>query len=435
MLERLFHLRERNTSVRTELLAGLTTFMTMAYIVVVNPLILKDAGMPAGPVMVATALSAAIATIFMGVFANMPFALASGMGLNAFFTYTVVLGMGLSWQAALAAMFVDGVITMLLSVTKVREAVFNSIPKTLKLAISCGIGLFIALIGLVNVKLIVANPATLVSLGSIKSPEVILALFGLVLTIVLVALKVRGAFLISIFTTSIVGILTHVVPMPTGIASFVSMPPSIAPVFGQFRFGFKELIGIGVLPMIFSFTFVDLFDTLGTFMGVATKANMLDKDGKLINGQKALIADSLGTIIGSTLGTSGTTTYVESASGVAQGGRTGLASVFTGIFFVLTIFFAPFLQFIPWAATGPVLIVVGVFMMEPIVEIDFSNYLEAIPAFLAIVMMPFAYSIAEGIIWGVLAYAILHVAAGKWRDISPTMAVLALLFVAKLIWF
>lgn len=445
MLEKIFQLRENKTTVRTEIMAGITTFMTMAYIIAVNPLILSDAGMPMGPVMVATCLAAALGCFLMGFFANYPFALAPGMGLNAFFTYTVVLEMGLSWQAALAAVFVSGAVFLLLTLTKIREIIVNSIPLTLKYAVSVGIGLFIALIGFKNAGIIVHNPGTgtiglvnpnyfqdeallsLLPFGT-TTTSILLAVFGLIFTGVLVAKNVKGSLLWGILGTTLVGIPLGVVQLGAGFSP-VSMPPSLGETF--LAMDFSELFNFGLITVIFAFTFVDLFDTIGTLVGVASKAEMLDEKGHLPKANKALLADSIATMGGAMLGTSTTTTFVESASGVAQGGRTGLTAITTGMLFVLALFFSPLVAIIPSAATAPVLIIVGIFMMEPITKINFSDYYEAIPAFFAIVMMPFAYSIAEGIVFSVIAYTVLRALGGRAKEISTTMWILTLLFVAR----
>ena len=423
-LERKFGLSANRTTVRTEILAGLTTFMTMAYIIFVNPSILKDAGMDFGAVMVATCLSSAAACLIMGLYANYPIALAPGMGINAFFAYTVVKAMGYSWQAALAAVFVDGVLTLLLlTMTGAREAIINSVPMSLKLSISAGIGLFLALIGLQNAGIVVPNPVTLVQLGDFSEPEVLLAAIGLVITGGLVVLRVRGALLLGIIATTLIGIPLGV----TKTAGFrlVSLPPSLAPTFGAFVYGLKDVLTAGMITIVFTFIFVDLFDTVGTIIGVTSKAGMLDEKGRLPRANRALYSDTLGTVIGSILGTSCVTSYIESASGMAEGGRTGLTAVVVAILFILATFFAPLVGIVPAAATAPVLVIVGVFMIEPIMKVDFGDYLEAIPAFLAMAMMPFTYSIAEGIIWGVLSYVILHAIARRFEKISVTMWILA----------
>lgn len=429
MLEKFFKLHENNTNLRTELFAGLTTFMTMAYIIFVNPNILATTGMDFNAVFVATCLSAALATVTMGLIANYPFALAPGMGLNAYFAF--VVGSKYGYEVALAAVFVSGLLFILLTLTQARESIINSIPMSLKLAVGAGIGLFIALIGFKNAGLVVANPATLVKLGDLTQPPVLLAVFGLVATSVLVALKVRGALLIGIIVTTLLGILTGVTPVAEGFKLF-SMPPALLH-FGEFTGGLRELfaLGLAAIPIVFSFAFVDVFDTVGTLIGVASKAKMLDKEDKLPRVNNALVADAVGTVAGAVLGTSTVTTYIESAAGVSEGGRSGLTAVVTGILFLAALFFAPLAGLVPSAATAPVLIIVGVFMMEPITKINFEDYLEGIPAFLAFVMMPFAFSIAEGIVWGVLAYVVLRMAARRFAEISPTMYILAVLFVLR----
>jgi AGZA family xanthine/uracil permease-like MFS transporter len=430
VLEKYFKLSEHNTNVKTEVVAGITTFMTMGYIIMVNPGILSATGMDFGALITATCLSTAFATIFMAFYANYPFALAPGMGLNAFFAFGVVLGMGISWEAALAAVFINGVIFLLLTLTTARESIFNAIPMNLKLATSVGIGLFIAFIGFTQAGIVVANPDTYVALGNFHDPKVLLSVFGLVVAGLLLARKVKGALLISILVTSLTGMIFGIVPWPEGI---VSPPPSLSPIL--FKMDFKAALNFGLIPIIFTFTFVDLFDTLGTLVGVASKANMLDKDGKLPRINRALAVDAVGTIAGAALGTSTVTTYVESASGVAEGGRTGLTSLVTGVLFLLALFFSPIVTAIPGQATAPALILVGLFMMEPVLKIDLSDYTEAIPAFLTIILMPLTYSIAEGLVMGVLSYVVIKLVSGKYRDVSPVMFILALFFVIRFIFF
>lgn len=430
-LEGLFNLRANGTTVRTEILAGITTFMTMAYIIIVNPSILGNAGMDVGAVMVATCLGTALGTLIMALYANYPFAMAPGMGLNAFFAFTVVLGMGIDWRVALGAVFIDGVIFLLLTLTKVRQAIINSVPMSLKLATGVGIGLFIAFIGLQEAGLIVKNDATLVSLGNISSPNVLLSLFGLAVMGLLLARRVKGSLLLGILITSVAGMLFGITPHPKGIGDIIGAPPSLAPTFMQ-----MDILGalnIGLLTVIFTFTFVDMFDTAGTLIGVSTKAGFLNEKGELPRAGQALLADALGTIGGAIFGTSTVTTYIESASGVAEGGRTGLTAVTVAVLFLLSLFFAPLVKLIPAAATAPALIIVGLFMMEPVVKINFQDYTEAIPAFLTIIMMPLAYSIAEGLVFGVLAFVILKLLAGKAKDISLTMYILAILFIARFV--
>ncbi|NLY66115.1 MAG: NCS2 family permease [Tissierellia bacterium] len=425
-MERRFKLSENKTDVRTEVLAGLTTFMTMAYILIVNPSILSDAGMDWGGVFTATAISAAVATLLMAFLANYPFALAPGMGLNAFFAYSVVLGMSKSWQFALTAVFIEGIIFILLSLVKVREAIFNAIPMNLKKAVSVGIGLFIALIGLVNAGVVVPGDGTIVGLGNITSRGPLLALIGLIITGLLLARKVKGALFFGIIITTIIGIPLGVTPLPEG---FIQAPPSLSQV--AFKFEWNQIFTFDMLVVMFTFLFVDIFDTVGTLVGVASKAKMLDKDGKLPKVSQALFSDAIGTTVGALLGTSTVTTYVESAAGVAEGGRTGLTSFVTATMFILALFFSPIFSIIPAEATAAALVLVGLFMMSPIKEIDLSDFTEAIPAFLTIVMMPFAYSIAQGIVFGMVSYVVLKLITGKHKDISVVMYILALLFVLK----
>ena len=439
-LERRFKLKEHNTDAKTEILAGVTTFMTMAYILAVNPSILSETSMDWGGVFTATALSAVIATLIMAFYANYPFALAPGMGLNAFFTYGVVFGMGKSWQFALTAVFIEGIIFIILSFFQVREAIFNSIPMNLKKAVSVGIGLFIALIGLINAGIVssgkimvedgvnVLNEGGLViQLGNLKSPVPILALIGLIITGLLLAKKVKGALFFGIIITTVIGIPMGVTQLPE--QGIFSLPPSLAPVF--LKFEWDNILTWGMLIVVFSFLFVDVFDTIGTLIGVSSKANMLDEEGKLPRVKEALMADAIGTLTGACLGTSTVTTYVESSAGVAEGGRTGLTALTSAIMFALALIFAPLFGMVPGAATAPALILVGLFMMSPIKEIDLDDFTEAIPAFLTIIMMPFAYSIAEGIVFGMVSYVILKLITGKHKDVSLIMYILAILFIAK----
>lgn len=424
-LERRFKLSEHNTDIKTEIIAGVTTFMTMAYILVVNPLTLADAGMDKGGVFTATALSAVIATLIMAFYANYPFALAPGMGLNAFFAYTVVIKMGYSWETALTAVFLEGVIFILLSLIKAREAIFEAIPTNLKNAVSVGIGLFIAFIGLSSAG-IVQQGGAILELGNLKSPSAVLAIIGLVIMGVLLAKKVKGALLIGIITTTLIGIPMGVTPIPEGI---IGLPPSLTNV--AFKFDWTKVFTGEMLIVVFTFLFVDIFDTVGTLVGVASKADMLDEEGKLPKVSHALLADAVGTIAGACLGTSTVTTYVESASGVAEGGRTGLTALSTACMFALALLFAPIFIIVPKAATAPALIMVGLFMMSPIKKIDLEDFTEAIPAFLTIIMMPLAYSIAEGIVFGMVSYVLLKVLTGKWKDVSFVMYILSILFVVK----
>ncbi len=430
-LEKLFKLREHNTNVKTEVIAGLTTFMTMAYIIIVNPSILSAAGMDMPALITATCLASGLATILMAFLANYPFALAPGMGLNAFFAFTVVGAMGYSWQLALTAVFVEGIIFIIMSFFKVREAIIDSIPMNLKYAVSVGIGLFISFIGLVNAGIVKAGEGTVVSLGDIKSMPVILALIGLVFTGVLLYKNVKGALFIGIIVTTILGIIMGVAKLPTSI---IQAPPSLAPIaLAPLSVSWAEVFSPKFLVVIFTFLFVDIFDTVGTVIGVSSKAKLLDKDGKLPRASQVLLTDAIGTTFGALLGTSTVTTYVESASGVAEGGRTGLTALTTGLLFILALFFSPLFLIVPSAATAPALILVGLFMMEPITKVNLHDFTEAIPAFLAIVMMPFAYSIAEGIVFGMLGYTLLKLLTGKAKEVSLTMYILSAIFLIRFI--
>ncbi|WP_010664261.1 NCS2 family permease [Marinilabilia salmonicolor] len=427
MFEKFFNLKANNTNVRTEIIAGITTFMTMAYILAVNPDILSAAGMDKSAVFSATTLSAIVGTLVMALWAKLPFALAPGMGLNAFFAFTVVLGMGYSWQFALTAVFLEGIIFLILTAFNVRELIVNAIPMNLKHAISAGIGLFIAFIGMQNTGLIASNEATLVTLGDMSSHSVWITLFGLVLIGVLLALKVRGALLIGIFAATVVGIPFGVTHLPEG--SWLTLPPSVEPI--ALKFEFSSVFTIDMLIVLFTFLFVDMFDTVGTLIGVSSKANMIKKDGSLPRAKQALFADAIGTTVGSMLGTSTVTTYVESASGVAEGGRTGLTSLSTAGMFLLALFLSPIFLMVPAAATAPALILVGSFMLTPVLKINFDDYTESIPAFLTIIMMPLAYSIAEGIVFGMLSFVALKLLSGKTKELSWIMYVLTVLFLLK----
>lgn len=432
-MESFFKLKEHNTNVKTEVVAGITTFMTMAYILAVNPGILSATGMDAGGVFTATALSAAFATLIMALYAKYPFALAAGMGLNAFFAFSVVLGdMGKSWQFALTAVLIEGIIFVLLSFVNAREAIFNSIPVSLKNAVSVGIGLFIAFIGLSGAEIIKAGDGTLLGLGDLTSGAPIVAILGILFTGFLLAKNVKGALLLGIIFSTIIGIPLGVTILPEGFSGIVSMPPSMKNVAFQFV-SIEEIFSFEMLVVVFTFLFVDIFDTVGTLAGVASKADMLDEDGKLPRVGKALMADAVGTIAGACMGTSTVTTFVESASGVAEGGRTGLTALTTAAMFALSLFFAPLFTIIPSAATAPALVIVGLFMMSPITKIDFNDFTEAIPAFLTIVMMPFAYSIAEGIVFGMISYTVLKAISGRGKEVSITMWVLSILFILRII--
>lgn len=454
-LDKLFHLKENHTDVKTEIMAGITTFMTMAYILAVNPNILEASGMDRGAVFTATALASFIATCLMALLSNYPFVLAPGMGLNAYFAYTVVLGMGYSWQQALAAVFVEGLIFILLSLTNVREAIFNSIPMNLKHAVSVGIGLFIAFIGLQNAKIVVNNDSTLVSVFSFKGSiaegtfnsvgiTVLLALIGILITAVLLVKNVKGGILWGILITWGLGIVCQFtgIYVPNPEAGFFSLlpdfsngisVPSMAPTF--MKMDFSIVFSLDFVVIMFAFLFVDMFDTLGTLIGVASKADMLDKDGKLPRIKGALLSDAVGTSVGAVCGTSTVTTFVESASGVAEGGRTGLTALVAGLLFGLSLFLSPIFLAIPSFATAPALIVVGFMMLTSITKIDFNDYTEAIPCFIAIIAMPFMYSISEGIAMGVISYVVINLISGKAKDkkISVLMYVLAVLFVLKYI--
>jgi len=425
-MEKLFKLKENQTTVKTEILAGLTTFLTMAYILIVNPLILQDAGMDFGAVFTATTLSAAIATLVMAFAANLPFALAPGMGLNAFFAYAVVLGMGYSWQFALTAVFLEGIIFIILTIFNIREAIVKSIPANIKKSISVGIGLFIAFIGLQNAGIIVGG-ATLVELGDITSGTALLAVIGLIVTGVLLAFKVRGALLIGIVATTLIGIPFGATSAPQGSW----LPPSLAPVF--FKFDFAQVFTLDMLIVLFTFLFVDMFDTVGTLIGVSTKAGLIDKDGNIPNVKQALLADAIGTTVGAILGTSTVTTYVESSAGVAEGGKTGLTALSTAILFILALFLSPLFLAVPGAATAPALILVGLFMMTPVKDIDFSDYTESIPAFLTLIVMPLSYSIANGIMAGMLSWLFLKLLTGKVKAINIMTIIVGVLFLLKLI--
>ena len=454
-LDKIFHLKENHTDGKTEVMAGITTFMTMAYILAVNPNILSASGMDRGAVFTATALSAFIATCLMALLSNYPFVLAPGMALHAYFTYTVVLGMGYTWQQALAAVFAEGIIFILLSLTNVREAIFNSIPMNLKHAVSVGIGLFIAFIGLQNAKIVVGNDSTLVSIFSFKSSvaegtfssqgiTVLLALIGVLVTAILLAKNVKGGILWGILITWILGIicqLTHLYVPNADLGYYSLLPdfsngisvPSMMPTF--MKMDFSIVFSLDFVVIMFAFLFVDMFDTLGTLIGVASKADMLDKDGKLPKIKGALLSDAVGTSVGAVCGTSTVTTFVESASGVAEGGRTGLTSLVAGVLFALSLLLSPIFLAIPSFATAPALIVVGYLMLTSVTKIDFNDMTEAIPCFIAIIAMPFMYSISEGISMGVISYVVINVITGKAKEkkISLLMYILAVLFILKYI--
>lgn len=430
VLERLFHLRENKTNVRTEILAGATTFMTLAYILFVNPNILKDAGMPVAATFAATCVSAAFATLIMGLYANYPIAVAPGMGLNAFFTYTVCIGMGLPWQTALGAVFISGVVFFILTVTRVREWIVDGVPQVLRVAIGVGIGLFIAFIGLRNAGIIVKSDATLVTLGDMSNPGVLVAVAGLIITAFLIARRIKGALLIGILVTTFIAIVSGVSPGPKGISSIIAVTnPFSALKPTIFHLDILGALKVGLISILFSFTFVDLFDNIGTLIGVARKAGLLDEKGQLPRIGKALFADSLGTMFGALMGTSTVTSYIESAAGVSEGGRTGLTAVVVVILFLVSIIFAPLVGLIPPQATAPALIIVGVLMMSEIVNIKFKDFTEALPAFLTIIMMPLTYSIAQGLAFGFMSYTLVKLMAGRHKENNAVTYILTILFI------
>lgn len=450
MLEKFFKLKENGTNVRTEVVAGVTTFMTMAYILAVNPSILSASGMDAQAVLIATAIASFIGTICMALLANYPFALAPGLGLNAYFAYTVCGSMGYSWQIALFAVFVEGLIFIVLSLTNVREAIFNAIPLQLKKGVSVGIGLFIAFIGLQNAGIVVNNDSTLVSIVDFTADfhtsgiSALLAVIGIFIIAVLYVKKVKGAILIGIFATWILGIICQLTGLyvVTPDAGYYSLIPAwssfnlgaISSVFGQcFKADFSSLRAFDFVAIVCAFLFVDIFDTLGTLIGCATRADMLDKEGKLPRIKEALLADAIATTAGAVFGTSTTTTFVESSAGVAEGGRTGLSSVVTGLLFLLAVFLSPIFITIPSFATAPALLFVGFLMISAVTAIDFNDFTEAVPAYLALIAMPLTYSISEGIAAGVISYVVINLISGKAKKITPLMYVLAVLFICKFI--
>lgn len=424
-MEKFFELKEHGTTVRTEVIAGITTFLTMAYILIVQPLTLAETGMDFGAVFTATAISSLIATLVMALWAKLPFALAPGMGLNAFFAFTVVIGMGQTWQFALTAVFLEGIIFIILTLLNVREAIVNSIPQNIKRAISVGIGLFIAFIGFKNAGMIVGYPPTLVTLGDFSAPAVLVATVGLVGTSVLVALKFKGALLVGILGTAIIGIPVGVTTVGPDF-SVVSAPPSLAPIFMQFEW--SQVFTFEMVLVVFTFLFVDMFDTVGTLVGVSTKADLLSEDGKIPRVKQALMADAIGTTVGAMLGTSTVTTYIESAAGIEEGGRTGLTALVTAFLFLIALFFSQVFLLIPAAATAPALILVGVFMASPVKDIDFEDYTETIPAFMTMILMPLTFSISDGIVMGVLAYLFLKVLTGRHKEITPLTYIVGVFF-------
>ena len=425
MLEKLFGFDKNVTRVRTEILAGITTFLTMAYILAVNPNILSATGMDKGALFTTTVVASAFATLLMAFYAKLPFGLAPGMGLNAFFAYTVCLTMGYTWQFALTAVLIEGLIFILLTVTNLREKIVDAIPVTLKNAIGAGIGLFISFIGLQNAGIIVNNDATLISMGNITSGTALLGMIGLVVTSLLLVKGVRGALLFGILITTLIGI-------PMGITKFdgiFSTPPSIEPIFWQFEW--HNIFTKEMIVVVFTFLFVDMFDTIGTLVGVTTKAGMMDKNGKIPHLKQAFMVDAIGTTAGAMLGTSTITTFVESASGVGEGGRSGLTAFVTAVCFLLSLFFAPFFLSVPGAATAPVLILVGLMMMSSVLKVNFADYSEAIPAFICIIFMPLAYSISDGIVLGMISYVLINLLTGKYKKLTIGMYILAAIFVLK----
>lgn len=428
MLKNLFGFDPTQSTIRKEVVAGITTFLTMSYILAVNPSMfgLLD-GMPAGAVFTATALAAIVGCLAMAFWGKLPFGLAPGMGLNAFFVYSVCMGMGYSWQFALTAVLIEGLIFILLTVTNVREAIVNAIPLSLRNAIGAGIGLFIAFIGLSGAGVVVHNDATLVSLGEITSGSALLALIGLIITGFMYARNIPGAILIGILLTMIIGI-------PMGVTEFkgvLSHPESIEPIFCKFEL--DKIFTLDMLVVVFTFLFIDMFDTVGTLVGVCTKANMVDEKGNINRIKEAFMADAIATTAGAMLGTSTTTTYVESAAGVAQGGRSGFTAFIVAICFAVALFFSPLFLSIPSAATAPALIIVGLLMLEPIVKIPFDDFSESIPAFVCIIMMPLTYSISNGILLGMIAYVLMNLVCGNFRKLTPAMCILAVLFILKYI--
>ena len=428
MFNRLFGFDSSKFSLRTEILAGITTFITMSYILAVNPSIFAMLeGMPTGAVFTATALAAIIGTLVMALLAKLPFGLAPGMGLNAFFVYTVCLGMGYSWQFALTAVLIEGILFIIITLTNIREAIVHAIPESLRYAISGGIGLFIAFIGLQNANIIVANPSTIVALGEITSAGALLTIGGLILTACLVVRRVPGALLLGMIITAVAGI-------PLGITNFngiIDLPHSVAPIFC--KFDWSGIFSIDMVIVIFTMLFIDMFDTIGTLVGVCTKAKMLTPEGKIPKAKQAFMADAIATTAGACLGTNTTTTYVESAAGVAQGGKTGLTAFVIACCFILSLFFSPFFLAIPAAATAPVLIFVGLFMFESVKNIKMEDYTESLPAFLCVIFMPLAYSISEGIMMGMISYVVINLLTGNHKRLSVMMYILAIMFLMKYI--
>ncbi|MDD5561737.1 MAG: NCS2 family permease [Candidatus Omnitrophica bacterium] len=437
-VEKFFKLKELNTDLRTEVLAGLTTFMTMAYIIFVNPAMISQTGIDFGSAMTATCISAAVATIMMGLYVNYPIALAAGMGENAFFTYTVCLTMGISWQVALGCVFIEGIIFIILTLTKIRQKLIDIIPPSIRYATACGIGLLIAFVGLIDAGFVVGHPATLVTLGDIISPPAILAIFGLIITGVLLVKKIRGAILWGMLIAAVAGIFMDVVKFQ----GLVSMPPSIAPTF--MKMDIRGALNLGLVSIVFIFLFMDLFDTVGTLAGVGEMGGFI-KDGKLPRAGKAMLTDAVGSCVGAICGTPTVTAYIESASGIASGGRSGLASVVTGVAFLGALFFSPLIKmigggyqasngFLLHPITSPALIIVGSMMLHSVTKIDWKDYSESIPAFIVILMMPLTFSIATGIAMGFVSYAALKLLSGRGKEVSWLVYLLAALFILRFIY-
>lgn len=431
LLEKMFKLSEHDTNVKTELIAGITTFMTMAYILAVNSNMLSQAGMDAGAVFVATALSAALSTLVMAFLSNYPIALAPGMGLNAFFAYTVVLQMGYTWQMALLGVFIEGILFIILTITNLREQIINCIPNVLKNAVTAGVGLFIAAIGMSNAGLISMQTGTL-SLGSMHDPLVVLTVAGLVIAAILVCRNVKGALLISILLTSAIGMVTGIVALPTQVFSLSI--PSLKPTFMQaFSVPMNQIFSLDMVIVVFTFLFMDLFDTVGFLVGIASKGNLIDEEGKIPKAKQAMLADAIGTTVGAMLGTSTVTCYMESSAGISEGGKTGLTAFTVAILFILSLFLAPLFIAIPSQATGAALIVVGVMMAGCFKEIDFEDYTNAIPAFLTFILMPLTNSVADGIIFGVVSYTLLKLVTNKKEEVNISLIVLTIIFICRFV--
>ncbi len=434
MFEKFFKLSERKTNVRTEIIAGIATFLTMSYVIVVNPQILSNAGMDFNGVLFATVLVSAISSILMGLVANLPYALAPGMGINAFFTFSLVLGKGLSWQTALGAVFISGIIFIILSFLNVRTVIVKAVPKSLRLAVAGGIGLFLTFIGLQSVGFIVDNPATLVGFGGLNVKTTIFVV-GLIITGVLVLKKVKGALVLGIIGTSLITVIASLISTGMGKEALITFPDKIFSAPSLKVFFKMDILGalkFSFIGPIFALLFTDMFDSISTFLGVASTANLVDEDGQPKNVDKALMVDAVGTTISGLFGTSSATTYIESAAGVEEGGRTGLTAVVAGLLFLPFMFLAPLLGFIPALATAPILVIVGLFMMSPLVNLDWKNYEESLPAFLAFILIPLTYSITQGIIWGFIFYTVLKVISGKWREVHVTLYIIDIVAIVAL---